>query len=149
MATTKYYTVVFLNAGSPATGLTPSIDTFKDIATDTNLTPIPPVSEVANGIYKFLIDWTDSDYDGVDEIVSRVDGGSGLSDEDRYIYGVARRNDFLDAYELMDAQVLGNWIVSNDQLKIYTDDGALLRTFDLTDINGNPTNTAATSRTKV
>jgi hypothetical protein len=146
---TKHYTVVFLDGGTPATGLSPTIDVFKDVADGTDITPIPTVTEYGSGIYAFSIDWSDSSYDGIDEFISRVDSNDGgMADADRYIYGVATRNDFLDTYNLLDAQVLGNWTISNNQLKIYTEDGTLIQTFDLTDINGNPTNTAATSRAK-
>jgi hypothetical protein len=149
MATTKTYTIVFLDGGSPATGLSPTIDVFKNVADGADITPIPTVSEYGNGIYAFSIDWSDSSYDGIDEFISRVDSNDGgMADADRYIYGVATRNDFLDTYQLLDGQVLGNWIIENYQLKIYTEDGTLLQTFDLTDINGDSTNLAATSRTK-
>jgi len=149
MATTKHYTIVFLDGGSPTPGLSPVIDVFKNAADGSNISPLPTVTEYGSGIYAFSINWSDSGYDGIDEIISRVDSqDTGMDDADRYIYGVAQRNDFLSAYELLDAQVLGNWTISNNQLKIYTEGGTLLQTFDLTDINGNPTNTAATSRAK-
>jgi hypothetical protein len=147
MATLKVYTIVFRDSGAPKTGLSPTIDACYDVSTGTPIVSVPSVSALGSGIYKFSIDWSSATYNDIDDIAIRVDSNDiAMSDSDRYIYGTATRVDDTDHYTLLDAQVLGNWIVSSNQLKIYSSEGVLIKTFDLTDINDQPTNTAATSR---
>lgn len=166
----KYYTVAFRDIGSPRTGLSAIIDTFRNLATGGALAA-PSVTEIAGGIYRFGIDWDIAPYVGVDQIALRVDSqDSGMSDADRYIFGLIQRHDANDNYtisntisttvsaidldlntlsDLMDAMVLGDWTIEDNQLKIYKENGTQIKVFDLFDINGDPTNTSATSRVGV
>lgn len=158
---TKYYTITFRDNGTPATGLSPTLDVFVDLATSTPVTP-PSITEISGGMYKFALDWSTVSA-GVDQIALRVDSEDvGMSDADRYIYGLIERQDIFDVQEIVtdnnvllttidtniDTLVRGNWVIENNQLKLYTEADPItpVKTFDLFDINGDPTSTSATSR---
>lgn len=147
---TKYYTIIFRDGGTPKTALTPTVDVFRDVATNTALS-VPSVTELTGGLYKFPLDWDLVDED-VTQIALRIDSGDGaMADADRYVFGMIERNDVLDVYQLNNAMVLGNWTIEDNQLKIFLEEDTVtpFKTFDLTDINGDPTSLSATTRTGV
>jgi hypothetical protein len=164
MADVKYYTVVLRDAGAPATGKSPTIDVFANASNGTLLTPVPTITEISGGIYRFSIDWDNAGYSGVGDIVLRVDSNdTGMSDSDRYIYGSFSKRDNDSIYTLTsssdtkidtiltytDVQIMGDWIIESNQLKLYDSSSVLIATYDLFDIGGSPTSLSATSRVKV
>jgi len=71
------YVVFFSNAGVPAPGLSPIIGVYKKVSDATDVTPVPPVSEVGGGFYKFTAN-------PVETLVVRLDSGGSLADADKY-----------------------------------------------------------------
>ena len=71
------YVVFFSNAGVPATGLTPTIGVYKKVSDGTDVTPVPTVSEIGGGFYKFTATPAEA-------LVVRMNGGGSLSDADKY-----------------------------------------------------------------
>ena len=71
------YVVFFSNAGVPATGLTPTIGVYKKVSDATDVTPVPTVSEIGGGFYKFSASPAEA-------LVVRMNGGGSLADADKY-----------------------------------------------------------------
>jgi hypothetical protein len=71
------YVVFFSNAGAPAPGLSPIIGVYKKVSDATDVTPVPSVSEVGGGFYKFSAN-------PVETLVVRLDSGGSLADADKY-----------------------------------------------------------------
>lgn len=74
--------VNFLNAGVPATGLTPEITVY-NLITDAKVIDAASMAEVADGFYKY--DFTD--YDATVPYAFKADGGITLDASDRYRLG--------------------------------------------------------------
>ena len=71
------YVVFFSNAGVPATGLSPTIGVYKKVSDGTDVTPVPTVSEIGGGFYKFTATPAEA-------LVVRLNGGGSLADADKY-----------------------------------------------------------------
>ena len=71
------YVVFFSNVGVPATGLTPTIGVYKKVSDGTDVTPVPTVSEIGGGFYKFTATPAET-------LVVRMNGGGTLSDAEKY-----------------------------------------------------------------
>lgn len=71
------YVVFFSNAGVPATGLSPTIGVYKQVSDATDVTPVPTVSEIGGGFYKFTASPTEA-------VAVRMNGGGSLADADKY-----------------------------------------------------------------
>jgi hypothetical protein len=78
---TIWITSSFLNNGAPETGLIPLITVY-DLIDDSVVISSGSMSEVANGIYKYLF----STYDETKNYAIYVDGGATLDSPDRYQY---------------------------------------------------------------
>jgi hypothetical protein len=71
------YVIYFSDAGAPATGLTPSIITYKKVADGSDVASPPAVSAIGGGGYKFTATPAEA-------LFVVVDGGASLADADRY-----------------------------------------------------------------
>jgi hypothetical protein len=71
------YVVFFSSAGVPATGLSPAIGVYKKVSDGTDVTPVPTVTEVGGGFYKFAATPAEA-------LVVRINGGGSLGDADKY-----------------------------------------------------------------
>jgi len=130
----------FSEAGVPKTGLTPSITIVK---TDgTVIINAQSMSAITNASGFYLYDFTTYDED-LDYCIS-VDGGSSLTDQDRYL---ASTNETAGIGNLLQIEK-GNWKISGNQMKFYDTDGTTaLYTFNLKNKEGTPTETDVFSRT--
>lgn len=70
----------FTNNGTPATGLTPTIDIWE--SDGTQVVTAASMTEIAGGFYKY--DFTT--YDDTKDYCIRADGGISLNATDRYVY---------------------------------------------------------------
>jgi len=83
------YKLYFSNAGVPASGLTPTFDSFTDLNGST-VAGIPTISGIYSGWYKFS-------YAPSESAVGVIDGGSSLDDADRYLpFEVTVQDAYLD-----------------------------------------------------
>lgn len=81
---TKIITAQFSTSGVPQFGLTPTIDIFQlDPSVNTQIVSAAPLQEIGGGWYRY--DFTT--YDPGKTYVFTIDGGSSLSQCDRYRYG--------------------------------------------------------------
>lgn len=71
------YSVYFSKAGVPQAGLTPVWLTLQDAITTVSVLSPPAITEIGGGFYKFSIT-------PADPLVGVIDGGSSLTDPDRY-----------------------------------------------------------------
>jgi hypothetical protein len=71
------YVVFFSNIGVPATGLTPTIGVYKKVSDGADVTPVPTVSEIGGGFYKFGASPAET-------LVVRMNGRGSLPDADKY-----------------------------------------------------------------
>jgi hypothetical protein len=71
------YVIYFSNAGAPATGLTPSIITYKKVSDGSDVASPPAVSAIGGGGYKFTATPAEA-------LFVVVDGGAALAAADRY-----------------------------------------------------------------
>ena len=71
------YVVFFSNTGAPATGLSPTIGVYKKVSDGTDVTPVPTVSEIGGGFYKFTAAPAEA-------LVVRMNGGGSLAEADKY-----------------------------------------------------------------
>ncbi len=132
----------FSDVGSPATGLTPTLDVWK--LDSTQVVTAQTMIEVAGGFYYY--DYTG--YDDDEDYVIRADGGNTLANTDRYVYS---SNDIgsikTDSENLLKVQK-NKWAILNNQMIIYEDDGTTaLFTFDLKDKSGTSSEVEVFSRT--
>ena len=75
-------TAIFKNQGTPATGLTPTIDIW-DVAAGVKVISAAAMAEVGGGLYRYSFDA----YDASKEYATVCDGGAGLNAVDRYATG--------------------------------------------------------------
>jgi hypothetical protein len=71
------YVLYFSNAGAPAPGLFPEIDTYKKVSDGSDVASPPAVLEIGGGAYKFTATPAEA-------LFVRVDAGAALTDPDRY-----------------------------------------------------------------
>jgi hypothetical protein len=71
------YVLYFSSSGVPATGLTPTIATYKKVADGADVGSPPAVTAIGGGGYKFSAIATEA-------LLVVVDGGAGLANADRY-----------------------------------------------------------------
>jgi len=103
----------FSEAGVAKTGLTPSI-TIR-ILDGTVKVNAQSMTEVAGGFYKY--DFTT--YDEDEDYLISVDGGSSLTDQDRYL---ANTNETAGIGNILKIEK-NKWEIVRDQLIFYDDDG--------------------------
>lgn len=85
------YKILFLNAGVPQSGLTPTITLYKKVSDGTDVSSPPSITGIGGGGYKFIA--TPSE-----DLYFEIDGGASLSDLDRYKTGVIGPSDaYVDA----------------------------------------------------
>lgn len=164
----------FTNQGTPATGLTPTIDIWE--SDGTQVVSGATMTEVGGGFYKY--DFTD--YDGSKHYCIRADGGPTLPTDERYQYGT---NEYALVWEeaVNDHQTSGTfgekvsalalestvqaikqavdfikgieggrWKIENNQMIFYDEDNSTeLARFDLFDKDGNPSEENVYERRRV
>jgi len=71
------YVILFSQNGAPKSALTPVIITYKKVADGTDVTPLPEITAIGGGGYKFAAAPTEAIY-------VEIDGGAELDAADRY-----------------------------------------------------------------
>lgn len=71
------YVIYFSDNGSPRSGLTPTVITYKKVADGVSVAPVPTISAIGGGGYKFTATPTEAIY-------VEIDGGGALAAFDRY-----------------------------------------------------------------
>ena len=71
------YLLFFIDSGAPQAGLSPVIVTYKKVSDGSDVTPVPAVTEIGGGFYKF-------DATPTEGMVVVIDGTETLSNTDRY-----------------------------------------------------------------
>lgn len=131
----------FRQDGAPKTGLTPTIR-IRKLSDGSLVVTDGSMTEVGDGWYKYVF----AGYVIGTEYAIRCDGGSSLSDTDRYICGSnsgetdTTRKILMNRLELRDGSS-GNWVLYDD------DDSTAMLTFNVTGKNSEavsiPLNTPA------
>ena len=125
-------TAFFSNAGTPATGLSPTIDVWT--LDGTQVINAQAMTEVAGGFYFY--DFTT--YDEDENYVIRADGTATLSGSDRYVYS---SNETAGVGKILQIEK-GNWAIVGTQMIFYASDGTTpIYTFDLKDKSNAPSDT--------
>jgi len=125
-------TSFFSNAGTPATGLSPTIDVWT--LDGTQVINAQAMTEVAGGFYFY--DFTT--YDEDENYVIRADGTSTLTGSDRYSYN---SNETAGIGKILKIEK-NKWEIKSGQMIFYDDDGTTeLYKFDLQTRAGDPTET--------
>ena len=124
-------TAYFSNAGTSATGLSPTIR-IRNVASKALIIMDEAMTEVGDGWYKYVF----SNYVIGTDYVIRCDGTATLSGADRYVVASSAgetdliRKILMNKLHLADG-IAGNWV-------LYDDDGSTpLLTFDVTDKDNN------------
>ena len=106
----------FSDQGIPKTGLTPTIDVWKDDAT--HIINAQVMTEIAGGFYKY-------NYVAYDETVNyciRADGGAGLQDNDRYMLTTNDLGDIEERLTFLKDIEGGRWKIEGNQMIFYKSD---------------------------
>ena len=111
------YKVFFAALGIPATGLSPSITTFKKVSDGSDVGSPPAITETGGGWYKFT-------YAPAFDIVLVIDGGATLDDSERYASGKITPED----------DNISNLDVASSTLSTFD---PLLDTVDVGEVGGN------------
>ena len=120
----------FTDAGTPKTGLSPTIDVWT--LDGTQKVTAQAMTETAGGFYYY--DFTT--YDEDENYCIRADGTATLSESDRYVY---QTNETAGVGKLLQIEK-GNWSIKGNQMIFYDTDGTTaLYTFNLTTKGGSPT----------
>lgn len=151
------YTFVIRDGGDPtaATGLTPTFLQYIDISSLTDLIgSAPAISEIGNGHYKFSVDWDTAPESTAptDSISIVIDAGVAItSPQERYVTArINRTDDFGSKVHTLYDIEMGKWEIVNDQFILYGSDNlTVLKTFDLFDLDGDPTSIAPAKRVPV
>ena len=132
MSTMKFI-AFFTENSSPKTGLSPTIDIWKDDG-DQVITA-QPMSEISSGFYKYEYTAFDVDTD----YVIRADGTTALPTSERYHVQTNGLSDVKsDSENLLKVQK-NKWDIISDVLTIYDDDETTpLYEFELFDDSNNP-----------
>ena len=156
-------TAFFTDKGTPKTGLSPTIDVWKDDGTHS--VNAQTMTEIAGGFYKY-------NFAGYDEALNyciRADGGGALALNDRYVFNTNEigqvTEDLTDIDTLIDAIKAktdtiswaditflkdiegGRWKIVDNQMIFYKSDNSTeVARFDLFDSAGNPTMTNVLER---
>ena len=133
-------TSFFSNSGTPATGLSPTIDVLT--LDGTPIITAQAMTEVGLGFYVY--DFTT--YDEDENYVIRADGTSTLTGSDRYTYAT---NETAGVGKILQIEK-GNWAIVGTQMIFYADDGTTpIYTFDLKDKSNIATDTNVFKRQRV
>ena len=156
---TVTYTFSVRQAGVFTSALVPIFTSFK--ALDGSIVVSETIVEIADGYYKFDIDWDASKYIGIDSVFFIIDATATiLSDVDRYLGGRVDRADAVDNIILQTAvtaigttttdiltAIAGTWKIIGNQLIMYETDGiTIFRTFNLLDADSQPASTQVFTR---
>jgi len=134
-----------------ATLLTPTFTHYKNVATGADIVA-EVVSELDNGQYTFTVDWSAVKYTGVDSVSFVIDGGVAIpTSNERYIVGrISRYDNFGFQTDTIYEVTLGRWTVAANQLVLYKQDAVtVVKTFDLFDSTGAPTEIIPATRIPV
>lgn len=130
-------TAFFTNKGTPATGLSPTIDVWKIDATQ--VVTSQAMDEIAGGFYSYDFTTYDEDLD----YVIRADGTATLSGSDRYQFS---SNETGGVGKLLQIEK-GNWKIVGTQMIFYSSDGTNpIYTFNLKDKSNIATDNNVFSR---
>ena len=129
----------FTENGTPKIGLSPTMDVWETDGTQS--VNAQSMTEIAGGFYFY--DFTG--YDETKDYSIRADGGSSLPINERYKVSTNETGGVPDILKILK----NNLEIINNQLKIYDDDGTVLRTFHLVDRSGSPTEKNIFKRTQV
>ncbi len=133
-------TAFFTNSGTPATGLSPTIDVWT--YDGTNVVIAQNMTEIAGGFYVYDFTTYDEDID----YVIRADGGNTLASHERYSYS---SNETAGVGKILKIEK-GSWKITGNQMIFYDADGTTaLYTFDLKDKSEIATETNVYERQKV
>lgn len=133
-------TTFFSNSGTPATGLTATIDIWK--YDGTQVVTAQELTEIAGGFYYYDFTTYDEDID----YVIRADGSNTLVGSDRYTYS---SNETAGVGKILQIEK-GNWSIVGTQMIFYDKDGTTpIYTFDLTDKSDVATDTNVFKRAAV
>jgi len=106
----------FSDQGIPKTGLSPTIDVWKDDAT--HVITAQAMTEIAGGFYKY-------DFAAYDEAVNyciSADGGAGLQDNDRYVLTTNALGDLEERLTFLKDIEGGRWKIVANQMIFYKSD---------------------------
>jgi len=106
----------FSDKGVPKTGLSPTIDIWKDDST--HVIEAGSMDAVAGGFYKYNF----SSYDGSLNYCIRADGGAGLSDNDRYVFTTNEIGQITEDLTFLKDIEGGRWKILNNQMIFYKSD---------------------------
>lgn len=127
----KTITAYFTEAGTPKTGLTPTIR-IRDVSDNSLKVTDASMTEIGDGWYKY----TFTSFVIGTEYVIRCDGGATLTDPDRYVWGSSScdveviRKLLMNRLELRNGTV-DNWVLYDD------DDTTELLKWSVTDYRGS------------
>jgi len=140
-----YQTLAFYQAGSPKTGLSPSISVVYNLETLSAVTIAASdivIVELGQGMYRLAINWAATSLSLTRQLSIRIDGDPGaiigLTDSERYQFFEVSRNDIVKMEDFYDA-LTGDWEILNNQLIMKDRDGNTLHTFNLFDSYGQAT----------
>lgn len=134
-------TAYFRDRGKPKTGLRPTINIWK--SDGTLIIDAQVMAERAGGFY----DYDFTDYDNTEDYTFLADGGSSLSNYDRYVFGTNESEYDVELTDIQSDIVFlkdiegGRWKIdkTNKKMLFYKiDNTTLVATFNLFDENGNP-----------
>lgn len=131
----------FTDCGSPKTGLSPTINVWKDDGT--LVVDAQAMVEIAGGFYKY-------DFSGYDESLDyciQADGGAGLEANDRYMFNTNEVGQVTEDLTFLKDIEGGKWKIVDNQMIFYKSDNTTeVARFNLLDANGNPTMTSILER---
>jgi len=134
----------FSDQGIPKTGLSPTIDVWKDDAT--HVINAQAMTEVAGGFYKY-------DFAAYDEMVNyciRADGGAVLQVNDRYVLTTNALRELEERLTFLKDIEGGRWKIVDNQMIFYKSDNVTeVMRFNLFDAAGNPAMTNHFERKRV
>lgn len=106
----------FTNQGSPATGLSPTIDIWKDDGNQ--VVTAQAMTEIAGGFYKY--DFTT--YDETLDYCFRADGTDTLQTNERYLFNTNEIGQATEDLTFLRNIQGGRWKIENNQMIFYESD---------------------------
>lgn len=142
----------FCSEGTPKTGLSPVVK-IRKIDTGDVVVNNQPMTEIGDGFYKYNF----SLYVSGNQYVALGDGGTVLSEEDRYVQAEIDEVDFpqkideiLDALTFLKDIEGGKWQIINNQMIFFKSDNVTeVARFNLYDKVGSPSEINVVMRTRI